>query len=143
MHDEEGRITIPGFYDDVVPLTDLERNKLAQLDFSEEEYKKHLDVEELWGEKGYTIIERTGARPTLDCNGIWGGFNGAGAKTIIPSKASAKISMRLVANQNPTKIAQQFKDFQNLLKLKSVKFTVPRLVLCLWNQKQSLLQQTL
>lgn len=124
MHDEDGRVAIPGFYDDVVPLTELERNKLAQLEFSEEEYKKQLDVDELWGEKGYSVIERTGARPTLDCNGIWGGFSGAGAKTIIPSKASAKISMRLVANQDPVKIGKQFKDFVENVAPKSVKVKV-------------------
>ncbi len=124
MHDENGKVTIPGFYDDVVELTVHEREELAKLEFSETEYKAHLEVDELWGEKGFTVIERTGARPTLDCNGIWGGFSGAGAKTVIPSKASAKISMRLVANQNPEKIGKHFRDFVERVAPDSVKVKV-------------------
>ncbi|MCA0388276.1 MAG: dipeptidase [Bacteroidetes bacterium] len=124
MHDENGKVAIPGFYDDVLDLTTHEREELAKLEFSEAEYKAHLDVNALWGEKGYTVIERTGARPTLDCNGIWGGFSGAGAKTVIPSKASAKISMRLVANQNPEKIAVCFTDYVKQITPESVKVKV-------------------
>jgi len=124
MHDDKGRVTIPGFYDDVVKLTKKERESLAKLDFDEKEYMEQLDVDELWGEKGFTVTERTGARPTLDCNGIWGGFAGAGAKTVIPSKAGAKISMRLVANQDPAKIAKQFTKFVEKIAPKSVKVKV-------------------
>jgi Acetylornithine deacetylase/Succinyl-diaminopimelate desuccinylase and related deacylases len=124
MHDSQGRVAIPGFYDDVVELTQTERDNLAKLEFNEDEYKKHLDVEELQGEAGYSVIERTGARPTLDCNGIWGGFQGEGAKTVIPSKASAKISMRLVANQNPEKIGELFEKFVKSIAPKSVKVKV-------------------
>jgi acetylornithine deacetylase/succinyl-diaminopimelate desuccinylase-like protein len=124
MHDSTGKVAIPGFYDDVVKLSKRERESLAKLEFSEQEYKDHLGVDALWGEKGFTVMERTGARPTLDCNGIWGGFSGAGAKTIIPSKVSAKISMRLVANQDPAKIARHFKKFVLSVAPKSVKVVI-------------------
>ncbi len=102
-HDENNHITIPGFYDDVVEATPEERKKMAAAPFNEEEYKKDLGVAELWGEKGYSTIERTGIRPTLELNGIWGGYTGEGAKTVLPSKAFAKISARLVPNQSSTK----------------------------------------
>lgn len=124
MHDDKGRVTIPGFYDDVVKLSKKERESLAKLDFDQQDYMDHLGVDDLWGEKGYTVTERTGARPTLDCNGIWGGFSGAGAKTIIPSKAGAKISMRLVANQDPAKIAKNFTKFVEKRAPRSVKVKV-------------------
>ena len=97
LHDENNHITIPGFYDDVVEATDEERKLMAKAPFDEEEYKKDLGVKELWGEKGYTTNERTGIRPTLEMNGIWGGYTGEGAKTVLPSKAHAKISCRLGA----------------------------------------------
>ena len=103
-HDENNHITIPGFYDDVVEATTDERNLMAAAPFSESEYKKDLGVEELWGEKNYTTNERTGIRPTIEVNGIWGGYEGEGAKTVLPSKASAKISARLVPNQSSEKI---------------------------------------
>ncbi|HSF45376.1 MAG TPA: dipeptidase [Chitinophagaceae bacterium] len=103
-HDENNHITIPGFYDDVVEATSEERKKLGAAPFSEEEYKKDLGVSALWGEKGYTTNERTGIRPTLELNGIWGGYTGEGSKTVLPSKATAKISARLVPNQSSTKI---------------------------------------
>ena len=103
-HDENNYITIPGFYDDVVEATTDERNLMAAAPFSESEYKKDLGVEELWGEKNYTTNERTGIRPTIEVNGIWGGYEGEGAKTVLPSKASAKISARLVPNQSSEKI---------------------------------------
>ncbi len=106
--DEHGKITIPGFYDDVRELSPAEREALNQAPFSVEEYKKALDVKELKGEEGYTTMERTGVRPSLDVNGIWGGYTLEGTKTIIPSKASAKISMRLVPHQNHIKIAELF-----------------------------------
>ncbi len=110
LHDEHNRITIPGFYDDVVELSASERAELNKAPFSETEYKKDLGVNELWGEAGYTPIEHTGIRPTLEVNGIWGGYIGEGAKTVLPSKASAKISMRLVPNQHSDTITQLFSD---------------------------------
>ena len=103
-HDDNNHITIPGFYDDVVEATTEERNLMAAAPFSESEYKQDLGVEELWGEKNYTTNERTGIRPTIEVNGIWGGYEGEGAKTVLPSKASAKISARLVPNQSSEKI---------------------------------------
>jgi len=115
LHDENGRVTIPGFYDKVKDLTDAERKALNAAPFDLDEYKKELGIEEITGEKGYTTLERTGVRPTLDCNGIWGGYTGEGAKTVLPSKASAKISMRLVPNQDPNEITELFtKHFKSL-----------------------------
>lgn len=99
LHDADNHITIPGFYDDVVESSAAERAELAKAPFSEEEYKKELGINELWGERGYTTNERTGIRPTLEINGIWGGYIGEGSKTVLPSKAYAKISCRLVPNQ--------------------------------------------
>lgn len=109
LHDLDNHIAIPGFYDDVVELSEEERRDLNKAPFEIEEYKSDLGVDELWGEKGYTTLERTGIRPTLEVNGIWGGYIGEGAKTVLPSKASAKISMRLVPNQDSQKITQLFK----------------------------------
>ncbi|MEP7196282.1 MAG: dipeptidase [Saprospiraceae bacterium] len=108
MHDENNHITIPGFYEDVVDLTQEERTELNKAPFSLSNYKSDLAVDEVWGEKDYTTLERTGVRPTLELNGIWGGYIGEGAKTVLPSKASAKISMRLVPNQSSHKIAELF-----------------------------------
>lgn len=110
LHDENNRITIPGFYDDVINLSDAERSALNSAPFDEAEYKADLSVNELWGEKDYSTFERTGTRPTLEVNGIWGGYIGEGAKTVLPSKASAKISMRLVPNQGSAKITKLFTD---------------------------------
>jgi len=104
LHDENNHITIPHFYDDVVEASAEERAQLAKAPYDEEEYKKELGVKELWGEKGYTTNERTGIRPTLELNGIWGGYTGEGSKTVLPSKAYAKISCRLVPNQKSDKI---------------------------------------
>lgn len=104
LHDENNHITIPGFYDDVVEATAAERKLMAAAPFDEREYKDDLGVKELWGEKGFTTNERTGIRPTLELNGIWGGYTGEGAKTVLPSKAFAKISARLVPNQDSNKI---------------------------------------
>ncbi len=106
LHDENNHITIPGFYDDVVISTPEERAEMAKAPYDEEEFKKDLGVNELWGEKGYTSNERTGIRPTLEVNGIWGGYTGEGAKTVLPSKAFAKISCRLVPNQTTDKMTE-------------------------------------
>ena len=104
LHDENNHITIPHFYDDVQVLSDEERKRLNSAPFDEDAYKKDLGVQALWGEKGYTTIERTGTRPTLELNGIWGGYMGEGSKTVLPAKAFAKISCRLVPNQDYHKI---------------------------------------
>jgi acetylornithine deacetylase/succinyl-diaminopimelate desuccinylase-like protein len=105
-HDENNHITIPGFYDDVVEATTAERELLNKAPYDEAAYKDDLGVKELWGEKGFTTYERTGIRPTLEVNGIWGGYTGEGAKTVLPSKATAKISARLVPNQSSAKITE-------------------------------------
>ena len=110
MQDEKGHITIPGFYDDVLEVSAEERAKMAKAPFDEEAYKKSLDVDALKGEEGFTTNERTGIRPTFDVCGIWGGYTGEGAKTVLPSKAFAKISCRLVPNQKYEKIAELFKN---------------------------------
>ena len=107
--DKDGHITIPGFYDDVVELSAADRAQLARAPFDLEEYKEFLDIKEVKGEKGYTTMERTGIRPCLDVCGIWGGYTGVGAKTVLPSVAHAKISMRLVPNQLSAKITELFK----------------------------------
>lgn len=108
LHDENNHITIPGFYDKVQELTAAERGDLNSAPFDEGAYRKDLDIDAVYGEKGYTTIERTGIRPTLDCNGIWGGYIGEGAKTVLPSKAFAKISMRLVPYQVSDEITELF-----------------------------------
>ena len=105
-HDENNQITIPGFYDDVLVATAEERKLMEAAPFNEQEYKDDLGVKELWGEKGFSSNERTGIRPTLELNGIWGGYQGEGAKTVLPSKATAKISTRLVPNQSSEKITK-------------------------------------
>lgn len=110
VHDENNHITIPGFYDDVAEATKEERELLARAPFDEQGYKDELGVKELWGEKGFTTNERTGIRPTLELNGIWGGYTGEGAKTVLPSKAYAKISARLVPNQSSEKITKLLID---------------------------------
>ncbi|MCC6867001.1 MAG: dipeptidase [Ignavibacteria bacterium] len=124
MKDEDGKILIDGFYDDVVPLSKEEKDNFAKLPFDDKQYAKGLEVDELSGEKGYSTLERIWARPTLDCNGIWGGFTGEGAKTVLPAKASAKISMRLVPNQDPDKIAELFVKFVKKIAPKSIKINV-------------------
>jgi acetylornithine deacetylase/succinyl-diaminopimelate desuccinylase-like protein len=124
MHDENGHITIPGFYDDIIEQTDEEKAALNSAPFDLNEYKKDLGIDEVWGEKGYSTLERTGTRPTLDCNGIWGGYIGEGSKTVLPSKAFAKISMRLVPNQNSDKITALFKSYFESVAPKSVKVEV-------------------
>jgi len=127
LQDENNHITIPGFYDDVLEATNEERKKMGEAPFSLNEYKKALDVEEVHGEKGYTTLERTGIRPSLDVNGIWGGYTGEGAKTVLPAKANAKISMRLVPNQDHKKIAKLFEEHFKAIAPKSVKVKVTEL----------------
>ncbi len=108
LTDEDNHITIPGFYDDVIEVTERERGEMAKAPFSLDEYKKALDIDEEVGEQGFSTNERTGIRPSLDVNGIWSGYTGEGAKTVLPSKAHAKISMRLVPNQDSKKIDELF-----------------------------------
>jgi acetylornithine deacetylase/succinyl-diaminopimelate desuccinylase-like protein len=124
LKDSTGKIKIPGFYNDVIKLTKQERENFKTLPFSEKKYAQELGVKELNGEKGYSTLERVWARPTLDCNGIFGGFTGVGAKTVLPSKATAKISMRLVPNQDPKKISKLFKSYINKIAPKTVKVNV-------------------
>lgn len=124
LKDEDGVIQIPGFYDKVIPLTEADREAFAQLPFDEEAYKKTLDIDAVHGEKGYTTLERASARPTLDVNGIWGGYTKEGAKTVLPSEAHAKISMRLVPDQHPKEIAQLFKKHFESLAPDTVKVEV-------------------
>lgn len=115
MHDENNHITIPGFYDDVLDVSAEDRAELNKAPFDLDAYKKELGIADVWGEKGYTTMERTGTRPTLDCNGIWGGYIGEGSKTVLPGKAFAKISMRLVPNQSSEKTTEMFtKYFQSV-----------------------------
>ena len=110
-HDANNHITIPGFYDDVVEATPAERKLMAQAPYNETEYENDLGVKALWGEKGYTTNERTGIRPTIELNGIWGGYTGEGAKTVLPSKANAKISARLVPNQSSKVITEKLLNY--------------------------------
>ena len=124
LTDEKNRITIPGFYDDVLVVSEEERALMAQAPFNLEDYKKALDIEEVHGEEGYTTIERTGIRPTLDVCGIWGGYTGEGSKTVLPSEAHAKVSMRLVPNQNSQKIAEMFQKHFEAMAPKCVKVKV-------------------
>ena len=119
-HDENNHITIPGFYDDVAEASKEERELMAKAPYDENEYKKEVGVDELWGEKGYTTDERTGIRPTLEVNGIWGGYTGEGAKTVLPSKATAKISSRLVPNQSSEKITKILIKYFSSIAPKSV-----------------------
>ncbi|MDG1279103.1 MAG: dipeptidase [Algoriphagus sp.] len=124
MKDENNHITIPGFYDKVQELTDAQRARLNEAPFDLNEYKEKLDINDVEGEKGYTTIERIGIRPTLDVNGIWGGYIGEGAKTVLPSKASAKISMRLVPDQDWREIAALFENHFKSIAPASVKVKV-------------------
>lgn len=124
LHDENNHITIPGFYDHVIVLSEEERKALNDAPFDLEEYKKDLGVDAVWGEDGYSTIERTGIRPTLEVNGIWGGYTGPGAKTVLPAKANAKISMRLVPGQDWKKISDLFKSHFESIAPKSVKVSV-------------------
>lgn len=124
LHDENNHITIPGFYDRVIELSDEERAEMAKAPFSHEKYCQALDIEDTYGEKGYSTMERGSIRPTLDVNGIWGGYTGEGAKTVIASKAYAKISMRLVPDQDPNEITTLFQKHFESLAPKGVKVVV-------------------
>ena len=124
MKDEKNHIIIPGFYDNVLEISPEERADIARAPFSLDRYKSTLDLSDIHGEKGYSTMERTGIRPTLDVNGIWGGYTGEGAKTVIPSKAFAKISMRLVPNQSDEEITEKFTKFFESIAPKSVKVKV-------------------
>jgi acetylornithine deacetylase/succinyl-diaminopimelate desuccinylase-like protein len=127
LHDEKNRITIPGFYDDVIEISMEERTEMAKAPFNLDNYKKALDINEVWGEEGYSTIERTGIRPTLDVNGIWSGHIGEGTKTVLPSKAYAKISMRLVPAQDSVKIAELFEQHMNAIAPNQTKIKVTNL----------------
>lgn len=120
MKDENNHITIPGFYDDVTELSNADRDELNKAPFNLDDYKKDLGIAEIHGEKGYTTLERTGIRPTFELNGIWGGYTGEGAKTVLPSKAFAKMSMRLVPNQSSDKITELFTKHFNSIAPKGV-----------------------
>jgi len=124
LHDKNGRIAIPGFYDEVRRLTKKECEAYRKLPWSDAKYAKDLGLRQLYGEKGYTTLERLWARPTLDCHGIWGGYITEGTKTVIPSLAAAKISMRLVPDQQPDKIAQRFEKFVKKISPKTVQARV-------------------
>lgn len=119
-----GRIRIPGFYDDVVDLTNAEREMIAQVPFSEEAYCKAIDVDAVWGEEGYSTLERNSCRPSFDVCGIWGGYTGEGSKTVLPSKAYAKVSCRLVASQDHHKISQAFIDYIKSIAPKHIRVEV-------------------
>lgn len=124
LHDSDQKVAVPGFYDKVVELSREDRDLLGKAPFDLEEYKRFLDIEQVRGEKGYTTLERTGIRPCLDVCGIWGGYTDAGAKTVIPSEAHAKISMRLVPNQRSEEITELFKDYFESIAPRDVKVEV-------------------
>ena len=124
LHDEDGRVAVPGFYDKVVELSKEDRAQLARAPFDLKEYKEFLGIDEVKGEKGYTTLERTGIRPCLDICGIWGGYTGEGAKTVLPSEAHAKISMRLVPNQRSAEITKLFAKHFKAIAPKYVKVEV-------------------
>jgi acetylornithine deacetylase/succinyl-diaminopimelate desuccinylase-like protein len=123
----DGRVRVPGFYDDVAELTAADREAFAALPFDQEDYREGIGVPAFFGEPGFTILERLGARPTLDVNGIWGGFEGEGSKTIIPAHAHAKISCRLVANQNPDHIFELLSAYIAEIAPKTVRYSIQNL----------------
>ena len=122
--DKGGKITIPGFYDDVLPIPEEERAMIAQIPFSQEAYNKAIDVDDVFGEAGYSTLERNSCRPSFDICGIWGGYTGEGSKTVLPGKAFAKVSCRLVANQDHEKISQAFIDYIGTLAPRGVRVQV-------------------
>jgi acetylornithine deacetylase/succinyl-diaminopimelate desuccinylase-like protein len=127
LTNERNEITIPGFYDEVLVLSDEERKEMAKEPFNLDEYRKELDIDEVSGEEGYSTLERTGIRPSLDVNGIWGGYIEEGAKTVLPSKAHAKISMRLVPHQKSFEVDKLFEDHFMSIAPKGVKVKVENL----------------
>jgi len=127
MKDRGGRVKIPGFYDDVVPLTDEERKAWASLPFNEKKFKKDFGIPKLFRESGYTTLERIWARPTFEINGLLSGFTGEGAKTVLPAVSMAKVSMRLVPNQHPDKIAKLFEDYVTKITPKTVALNITRM----------------
>ena len=127
MKDRGGHVKIPGFYDDVRELTEIERNEFKRLPFNEKQYRKGLGAPKLHGETGFSTLERTWARPTFEVNGLLSGFTGEGAKTVIPATAMAKVSMRLVPNQDPDKIAALFEDYVKKVAPKSVELKITRM----------------
>ncbi|MBQ0119469.1 MAG: dipeptidase [Bacteroidales bacterium] len=122
--DDKGRITIPAFYDDVLPIPQVERDMIAKIPFSLNDYKAAIDVDDVAGEDGYSTLERNSCRPSFDICGIWGGYIGEGSKTVLPSKAYAKVSCRLVANQDHEKISKSFVDYMTQLAPKGVRVTI-------------------
>ncbi len=128
MHDAEGRVMLPGFYDSVRPLSEEEREELEKLPTTDEDWREMAGVPALWGEKGYSAMERIGARPTLEVNGIWGGFTGEGSKTVLPAVATAKISTRLVADQDPSAICGQLEAYLSEHAPETVKWEVREMV---------------
>ncbi len=124
LHDKRGRVAVPGFYNDVRPLTMEERRAYKKFRWDDRRYTRDLGVRQLYGEEGFTTLERLWARPTLECNGIWGGFTGEGVKTVLPARACVKISMRLVPNQKPAKIAKLFEKHIQKIAPKTVKISV-------------------
>ena len=127
LHDKNGKITIKGFYDDVRALIKAERKAYKKLPWSDKQYAKQLGLRQLYGEKGFTTLERLWARPTLECNGIWGGYTGEGAKTVLPAKAFAKISMRLVPDQSSARAAKLFEQHLKRIAPKTVTIRVKAL----------------
>ena len=127
LKDSDGRILIPGFYDDVAPMSDREREELSRLPFDQERFRREVGAPELFGERGYGTLERIWSRPTLEVNGLCGGFTGEGAKTVIPAAAMAKISMRLVPNQDPDRIARLFERHLKTVTPRSVELTLTRM----------------
>src|SRR3990167_519276 len=127
MKDKGGRVKIDGFYDDVLPLRDEERAEFARLPFNEKKYRQELGAPKLFGEAGYTTLERTWARPTFEVNGLLSGFTGEGAKTVLPALSLAKVSMRLVPNQDPNKIAELFEQYVRTITPRTVELTITRM----------------
>jgi acetylornithine deacetylase/succinyl-diaminopimelate desuccinylase-like protein len=127
LHDEKGRVTLPAFYDKVLPLDQEERDELSRLPVDDQLYLEQTGVKKLWGEDGYTVVERIGARPTLEINGLYSGFIGEGQKTVLPAYAMAKISTRLVADQNPHEIYDQFTAYLEEKVPETVTWTLQKL----------------